>query len=124
MQHAQGFQTLCDHARRQITEISPADTLARLKTRQALVIDIREDHEAARGIIDGAVHLGRGILERDIEQAVPDKSKEIILYCGGGYRSALSALSLQHMGYSNVKSMAGGWRAWNELGHPVTAPRT
>lgn len=123
MKHSPAFQALCEEARRQITEISPQDTLARLKAGSARVLDVREDREAAQGIIKGANHLGRGVLERDIEQAIPNKSEEIILYCGGGYRSALSALNLQKMGYTNVKSMAGGWRTWNELSYPVTGPQ-
>lgn len=122
MKHSPAFQALCEEARQQITEISPQDTLARLQSGSARVIDVREDREAELGIIQGASHLGRGVLERDIELAVPNKSEEIILYCGGGYRSALSALNLQKMGYTNVKSMAGGWRTWNELHLPVTKP--
>jgi rhodanese-related sulfurtransferase len=114
---------LCEEARQQITEISAQDTLARLQSGGVLLIDVREDREAARGTIQGANHLGRGVIERDIEQAMPNKSQEIILYCGGGYRSALAALNLQRMGYTNVKSMAGGWRAWNELNYPVTQPK-
>jgi rhodanese-related sulfurtransferase len=119
MKHAPGFQALCEHARAQIKEISPQETLSALKTGSATVIDVREDHEVAQGKIQGATHLGRGILERDIEGKVPDKSTPIILYCGGGYRSALSALNLQKMGYTQVTSMAGGWRGWNELNLPV-----
>lgn len=120
MKHSPAFQALCEEARQQITEISPQDTLARVQAGQAMLIDVREDREAALGIAQGSLHLGRGVLERDIEVAVPDKSKEIILYCGGGYRSALSALNLRKMGYTQVKSMAGGWRTWNELGYPTT----
>jgi rhodanese-related sulfurtransferase len=114
---------LCEEARQQITEISAQDTLARLQSGGILLIDVREDREAARGTIQGANHLGRGVIERDIEQAMPNKAQEIILYCGGGYRSALAALNLQRMGYTNVKSMAGGWRAWNELNYPVAQPK-
>jgi rhodanese-related sulfurtransferase len=80
---------------------------------------VREDHEWSQGRARGAVHLGKGILERDIETAVPDRDAEIVLYCGGGYRSALAADALQRMGYRNVASMAGGWRRWCELGYPV-----
>jgi len=123
MQHAPGFMALCEEARQQITEISAQDTLARLQSGGILLIDVREDREAARGTIQGANHLGRGVIERDIEQAMPNKAQEIILYCGGGYRSALAALNLQRMGYTNVKSMAGGWRAWNELNYPVAQPK-
>lgn len=122
MNHSPAFQALCEDARRQVTEVTPQETLDKLQAGTARVIDVREDHEAARGTIRGARHLGRGILERDIEQAIPDKETEIILYCGGGYRSALSALNLQWMGYTRVRSMAGGWRAWNALNYPVDAP--
>lgn len=86
-----------------------------------LLIDIREDHEWQQGHAAGAHHLSRGILERDIETRVPDKSTALVLYCGGGFRSALSADSLAAMGYTNVVSLDGGWRAWNEAGLPVEA---
>ena len=78
------------------------------------LIDVREDNEWAKGRIKGAMHLGRGIIERDIETAIADRNAEIVLYCGGGYRSALAAENLQRMGYKNVWSMGGGWRGWNE----------
>ena len=119
MKHSPAFEALCEAARTAITEITIDDTLQQLKQGKALLIDVREDHEAAKSMIEGAIHLGRGILERDIENKVPDKSQTVILYCGGGYRSALSAINLQKMGYSRVLSMAGGWRAWNEKGLPV-----
>lgn len=123
MKHSTAFEALCEAAKKEITEISPEETVRQLKEGKALVFDVREDHEAAKGIIAGAVHLGRGILERDIETKVPDKSQCIILYCGGGYRSALSAVNLQKMGYTRVLSMAGGWRAWKEKGLPVVSPQ-
>ena len=85
----------------------------------AQLIDVREDHEWADGHAAGARHMGRGVIERDIVQAIPDKAAELILYCGGGYRSALAADNLQKMGYTNVLSMAGGWRAWKESDAPV-----
>lgn len=119
MKHSPGFEALCEDARQQVTEISARDTLTKLEAGGAVVLDVREDHEAAKGIVAGATHLGRGILERDIENKFPDKNQEIILYCGGGYRSALSAVNLQKMGYTKVFSMAGGWRGWNELGFPT-----
>ena len=119
MKHSPAFESLCEAARQQTTEITAEDTLQLLKQNKALVIDVREDHEAAKGMIAGATHLGRGILERDIENKVPDKAQLIILYCGGGYRSALSAVNLQKMGYTQVRSMAGGWRGWTEKGLPV-----
>jgi rhodanese-related sulfurtransferase len=82
-------------------------------------IDVREDHEFAKDHAKGAIHMGRGILERDIESKVPSKGAEIVLYCGGGFRSALAAESLGRMGYTNVASMAGGIRAWREAGYPL-----
>jgi rhodanese-related sulfurtransferase len=87
-----------------------------------LLIDVREDHEWAAGHAKGAIHLGKGIIERDIETKVPDKSTTMVLYCGGGYRSALVADALQKMGYKNPISLDGGWRAWNAAGLPVEKP--
>jgi rhodanese-related sulfurtransferase len=101
--------------------VSVEETRRKLETGNARVIDVREESEWAAGHARGAAHLGKGVIERDIEARVPDKSAEIILYCGGGFRSALSADSLQKMGYTNVASMAGGWRAWTEAGAPVEA---
>lgn len=117
MNHSPGFLSLVDRAKAQIRECTVDDLRGGLP---ALVIDVREDHEWAAGHIVGAVHLGRGVLERDIEAAVPDRSQPLVLYCGGGYRSALSALSLQEMGYTAVSSLAGGWKAWLAAGGPVT----
>ena len=98
-----------------------ASVREKLMRRQSLhFIDIREDHEWSQGHAEGAVHLGKGIIERDIEALVPDPGDEIILYCGGGYRSALSADALQRMGYRNVFSMAGGYKEWVKAGNPVT----
>jgi len=94
-----------------------AETKARITQNPAArLIDVREDTEWQAAHAAGAVHLGKGIIERDIEGKVPDKTTELILYCGGGYRSALAADVLQRMGYSNVFSMAGGWKAWKESG--------
>src|SRR5918912_2194956 len=90
---------------------------------QARLLDVREDNEWQRGHAAGAEHLGRGIIERDIEQRVPDHGAELILYCGGGYRSALAADNLQRMGYTNVYSMAGGWKAWQDAGAPIEESR-
>ncbi|MEA2762397.1 MAG: hypothetical protein QOD47_1681 [Gemmatimonadaceae bacterium] len=100
-------------------EVSVEETRRKLETGKAKVIDVREESEWAAGHARGAEHLGKGVIERDIEAHVPDKNTEIILYCGGGFRSALSADALQKMGYQNVASMAGGWRAWQEGGGPV-----
>ena len=84
-----------------------------------LIVDVREDNEWAKGHLPGAIHLGRGIIERDIEQRVPDTNAKLILYCGGGFRSALVAYNLQKMGYHNVESMDGGWKGWLEAGLPI-----
>ena len=100
-------------------EISVEEARKKLESGSARVIDVREESEWAAGHIRGAEYLGRGVLERDIEQKVPDKSAELILYCGGGFRSALSADNLQKMGYRNIASMAGGWREWSGKGLPV-----
>jgi rhodanese-related sulfurtransferase len=121
MKHSEGFLRLVDDAKRRIREVSVAETQDRLKQNpEAKLIDVREDNEFAAAHAAGATHLGKGIIERDIETTVPDKDAELILYCGGGYRSALVADVLQNMGYTNVWSMAGGWRSWNEAGGEIT----
>ena len=121
MKHSEGFLKLVDDAKSRVREISVADTRARLAEDPAVqLIDVREDNEWHAGHATGAKHLGKGIIERDIEQEVPDKSTELILYCGGGYRSALVADVLQRMGYTNAWSMAGGWKAWKDSGAPTT----
>jgi rhodanese-related sulfurtransferase len=120
MKHSEGFLKVVDDAKSRVKEVTVAETQDRLKAnRAALLIDVREDHEWNDAHAAGAIHLGKGIIERDVEAAAPDKSTEMILYCGGGYRSALAADVLQDMGYTNVWSMAGGWKAWKESGAPV-----
>ena len=114
--HNPGFVALVDDVKTRIREITVEEYR---NSRDALLIDIREDHEWAVGHATGATHLSRGILEREIETAVPEKAAKIVLYCGGGYRSALSAESLAKMGYTNVWSLAGGWRAWQASGLPT-----
>jgi len=115
MKHSEGFLKLVNDAKRRIREVTVPETQKRTAENPAAkLIDVREDNEWQAGHAAGAVHLGKGIIERDIEEKVPDKTTEIILYCGGGYRSALAADVLQRMGYTNVFSMAGGWRAWKE----------
>lgn len=116
--HSPGFEKLCEDARGTIREITADEALRRVKAGGVKFLDVREDHEFSEGHAAGAVHLGRGILERDIEALAPDKEQEIILYCGGGFRSALAAESLQKMGYSRVLSMAGGFRHWRDAGLP------
>jgi len=120
MKHSEGFLKLVNDAKSRIREVSVEETRERMVSNKgARLIDVREDHEWQAGHAAGAEHLGKGIIERDIETKVPDKSTELILYCGGGYRSALAADALQNMGYTNVYSMAGGWKAWKEAGAPI-----
>ena len=118
--HSPRFVALVDEARAQVTETTPEAVRDRLGDGAPFVlVDVREAAEWDRGHLPGAVHLGKGVIERDIEAAVPDLDTPLVLYCGGGYRSALAAESLQRMGYTDVTSMDGGWRAWTEAGYPV-----
>lgn len=120
MKHSPAFIRLVDDARSRIRETDVATLRRRLEAGDALVlIDVREDHEWARGHLPGAVHIGRGVLERDIDEKVPDRNAEIVLYCGGGYRSALAADNLMKMGYRDVVSMDGGFRGWREAGGTI-----
>ncbi|MBI1807895.1 MAG: sulfurtransferase [Ignavibacteria bacterium] len=120
MAHSPAFLKLVDDAKGRIKQTIPEEVKARLdRGEKLLLFDTREDNEWEKGHIAGAIHLGKGIIERDIEEKVPNKETEIILYCGGGFRSALSADNLQKMGYKNVISMDGGWRRWKELGYPT-----
>lgn len=118
MEHSKEYLEIVDDAKTRIREVTVAETLER-QAAGALLVDVREDIEWDAGHAAGSVHMGRGIIERDIVQTYPDKAAELILYCGGGYRSALAADMLQKMGYSNVASMAGGWKAWNEADAPT-----
>jgi rhodanese-related sulfurtransferase len=122
MDHTPRFLALVDTIRANVRECTPAEVQALLAAGGAQVFDVREDHEWAAGHVPGAAHLGKGIIERDIERRVSDPEAAIVLYCGGGYRSALATDALQRMGYRNVRSMAGGWRAWTEAGGAVTVP--
>ena len=120
MTHGAKFLDLVNDAKSRIREITVAEVKSgREAGADFALVDTREDSEWARGHAAGAVHLGKGIIERDIEKTLPDTSKKIVLYCGGGFRSALAADALQKMGYENVFSLAGGWRAWNDAGMPV-----
>jgi len=120
MTHNPEFLKLVEEAKKQVQECTIAEVKAKLDRGERFhFIDVREDHEFAKDHAKGAVHLGRGILERDIETAIPEKTAEIVLYCGGGYRSALAAESLQRMGYTNVSSMDGGIRGWREAAYPL-----
>lgn len=120
MEHSEGFVRLVDEARRQIRECTCEEVHRRMEAGEPFqLLDVREDHEWRKGHIKGAVHLARGILERDVEARFPDRQSELVLYCGGGFRSALAAESLQKMGYRRVSSMDGGWRRWKELGYKL-----
>ncbi len=119
MKHSEGFLRIVEDAKTRVRETSVEAALERVSEGEARLIDVREDREWEAGRARGAEHLGRGVIERDIEGAVPDKGAELILYCGGGYRSALAADNLQRMGYTNVYSLAGGWKAWKDSGAPV-----
>jgi rhodanese-related sulfurtransferase len=122
-QHGQRFVDLVDSVRPHIRECTVQDIYHRQQQgEQILLFDVREDHEWAKGHLPQARHLGKGIIERDIEATVPDLDAEIVLYCGGGYRSALAADNLQKMGYRHVISMDGGFRGWKDAGHPIETP--
>ena len=120
MAHAQRFLTLVNDAKKRVTETNVADVKRRLDGGEKFVlIDVREESEWGRGHLPGAIHLGKGVIERDIEQRVPDQSAKLVLYCGGGFRSALAADNIQKMGYTNVESMDGGWKGWLDAGFPT-----
>jgi rhodanese-related sulfurtransferase len=120
MKHAPGFLNLVDDAKTRIRETNVQEVKQRLDAKETFkLIDVREENEWAKGHLPGAVHMCKGIIERDMENAVPGKATPIVLYCGGGYRSALVADNLQKMGYTNVISMDGGWRGWTEAGFPT-----
>lgn len=113
MEHSKEFLALAEDVRSRVSEISVEEARARMKN-GATLVDVREDNEWNAAHAEGALHIGRGVIERDIVHQIPDKGAELILYCGGGYRSALAADNLQKMGYTNVFSMSGGWTAWQE----------
>lgn len=123
MKHTEAFEKLVADIKSQVREISTNEVLEKLDSKEKFhFVDVREDHEWLDGHARGASHIGRGIIERDIEQLIPDYHAPIVLYCGGGYRSALAAVNIQKMGYTNVLSMAGGIRAWREEGLPEEKP--
>lgn len=118
--HSESFVNLVNDALKRVPEISADEVAKKLKQNQDFVlIDTREAHEYEQGHLPKALHLSKGVIERDIEDHLQDKEKEIILYCGGGYRSALAADNLKKMGYKDVKSQAGGWSEWNQKGYEV-----
>ncbi len=120
MQHSEGFLKLVNDAKSHVKETTPEEVRKKQEAGEAFhFVDVREDNEWNAGHAAGAMHLGKGIIERDIETTIPDHHAEIILYCGGGYRSALAADALQQMGYTNAVSMDGGWKRWKELDYPT-----
>jgi len=120
MKHSTAFLAIVNDAKSRVKEQDFREVKRRLDAGDKFtLVDVREDNEWARGHLPGAIHLGKGIIERDIEETVPDKAAPLVLYCGGGYRSALVADNLQKMGYTNCISMDGGWRHWNEAGFPT-----
>jgi len=119
--HTPRFLAIVNDARKKVRECTVEDVKSRLdKGKTLLIVDVREESEFARDHIPGAIHLGKGIIERDIEVKIPQTDKEIILYCGGGFRSALAAENLGRMGYTKVISMDGGIRTWKEKGYPLS----
>ncbi len=120
MQHAPEFLKIVNDAKSRVREANVQEIKKRMDAGEKFhLIDVREDSEWAKGHLPNAIHLGKGVIERDIEAKIPDKNAELVLYCGGGFRSALAADNLQKMGYKNVLSMDGGWRGWNESGYPT-----
>ena len=118
--HSPGFQALVDDAKTRVKQFTIEEFCERLQQGERyILIDTREDHEWAKGHLPGAHHMSKGVIERDIEEAIPQKDAPIVLYCGGGFRSALTADNLQRMGYTHIVSLDGGWRGWNERGLPV-----
>ena len=120
MKHSEGFLNIVNDAKSRVKETTPEAARQKQQAGEKFhFVDVREDNEWQAGHAAGAIHLGKGIIERDVETKIPDHNAEIILYCGGGYRSALAADALQKMGYTNVISMDGGWKRWKELGYPT-----
>jgi rhodanese-related sulfurtransferase len=120
MKHSEAFVQLVNDAKSRVKETDVHDVKRCIDAGERFyLVDTREDREWDRGRLPGAIHLSKGIIERDIESLIPDRNAKIVLYCGGGYRSALAADNLQKMGYTNVISMDGGWRGWTEAGYPI-----
>ena len=120
MDHSPGFLKAVNDAKSRVRENTPEDVKRKQESGDKFhFVDVREDDEWRKGHASGAIHLGKGIIERDIEKAIPDQNAEIVLYCGGGFRSALAADNVLKMGYTNVISMDGGWRAWTDKGYPT-----
>ena len=120
MKHSPEFLKIVDEAKTRIKEVDIHQVKQWLDSdKKFSLIDVREDREWTAGHLPRSIHIGKGIIERDIEQAIPDRNSTLVLYCGGGYRSALAADSLQKMGYTDVASMSGGWRGWTAAGYEV-----
>jgi rhodanese-related sulfurtransferase len=120
MAHSPKFLQLVQDAKKRVKETNVRDVKRRIDAGEKFVlVDVREDNEWAMGHLPNAIHLGKGVIERDVEQRVPDSAAKLILYCGGGFRSALVADNLQKMGYTNVESMDGGWKGWIDAGLPT-----
>ncbi|HVA16957.1 MAG TPA: rhodanese-like domain-containing protein [Candidatus Dormibacteraeota bacterium] len=118
--HSPAFLAIVNDAKKRVKEADFRDIKKRLDAGEKMIlVDTREDNEWAKGHIPGAVHLGKGVIERDVETTIPDKNATLVLYCGGGFRSALAADNLQKMGYKNVISMDGGWRGWTDSNFPI-----
>lgn len=122
MDHSPAFLALIDSVHSNVRDVSVTEMRERLSDPTLHLVDVREDTEWTAGHAVGAVHIGKGVIERDIEAKIPDRNAEIVLYCGGGFRSVLAADAIQKMGYTNVASMAGGWREWTATGAPVEHP--
>lgn len=119
MKHANAFVKLVEESLKQVKEVSVDEVMQMMQRGERFaLVDVREDREWMAGHIAGAIHIGKGVIERDIEGRVPDHGEKIVLYCGGGYRSVLAAEAIQKMGYDDVYSMAGGWREWCEKDYP------
>jgi len=124
VKHTAGFLAIVSDAKTRVKEMNFQEVKEKVDAGEKFtLVDVREDNEWARGHLPGAVHLSKGIIERDIETAIPDKSTTIVLYCGGGLRSALAADNLRKMGYTNCISMDGGWRSWTGAGFPTETPK-
>ena len=122
MKHSPGFLKVVDEAKSRIRQTNVPEVTDRMKRGDKFhLVDVREESEFKAGHAQGAIHLSKGVIERDIEARIPDHDAPIVLYCGGGFRSALVADNLQKMGYTNVLSMDGGWRAWKEAGNPIVS---
>lgn len=125
MKHTPGFLAIVEEARAKVIELSTDEYQDMLSSGTShVLLDVREESEFAAGHAAGALHLGKGIIERDIETKQPDTGSLLVLYCGGGYRSVLAAEAIQRMGYTTVRSLAGGWRAWQEAGLPIEGPES